>query len=156
MDKIHIKQGRIVDPANEIDRIGSVYIANGKIVSVIDEPADFTPDRVIDAGNQIVCPGFIDLSVRLREPGQSRKATFKSETLAAASAGVTSMCLQPDTKPVIDTAAVAELIKELADKAGYRARRAVSGCMKRRIGASTSSVQTGTPRPAFRNLEFQI
>ncbi|MDD2723641.1 MAG: dihydroorotase [Methylovulum sp.] len=119
MDRIHIKQGRVVDPANEIDRIGSVYIAEGKIVSVINAPADFTADIVIDASSQIVCPGFIDLSVRLREPGQSRKATFKSETLAAASAGVTSMCLQPDTKPVIDTAAVAELIKELADKAGY-------------------------------------
>ncbi len=59
--------------------------------------------------NQIVCPGFIDLSTRLREPGQSRKATFTSETVAAASAGVTTMCLQPDTSPVIDTPAVAEL-----------------------------------------------
>lgn len=119
MDKIHIKQGRIIDPANEIDRIGSVYIADGVILSVTTEPAGFIADTVIDASNQIVCPGFIDLSVRLREPGQSRKATFKSETYAAACAGVTTMCLQPDTKPVIDTAAVAELIKELAEKAGY-------------------------------------
>ncbi|MGZ8163839.1 MAG: dihydroorotase, partial [Methylobacter sp.] len=103
MQQIHIKQGRIIDPANGIDRIGCVYIADGKIISVTDEPAGFKPDIVIDAGNQIVCPGFIDLSARLREPGQSRKATFKSETVAAASGGITTLCLQPDTIPVIDT-----------------------------------------------------
>ncbi len=118
-NQIQIKQGRIIDPANQIDHIGSVYIADGKIVSVTHEPLGFKPDIVINADNQIVCPGFIDLSTRLREPGQSRKATFKSETLAAASAGITTMCLQPDTKPVIDTPAVVELINELADKARY-------------------------------------
>ncbi|TAL42808.1 MAG: dihydroorotase [Methylovulum sp.] len=119
MNKILIQHGRIIDPANEMDRIGPVYIADGRIISVSNEPDGFTADIVIDAGKQIVCPGFIDLSTRLREPGQTRKATFKSETLAAASAGVTTMCLHPDTSPVIDTAAVAELIKELADKADY-------------------------------------
>jgi len=119
MNKIRIQHGRIIDPANEIDRIGPVCIAGGRIISVGNEPDSFTADIVIDAGKQIVCPGFIDLSTRLREPGQTRKATFKSETLSAASAGVTTMCLHPDTNPVIDTAAVAELIKELADKADY-------------------------------------
>lgn len=119
MSRIHIRQGRLIDPANEIDRMGSVYIADGKVLSVTGEPDDFKADTVIDAAGKIVCPGFIDVSVRLREPGQSRKATFKSETIAAARAGVTTMCLQPDTKPVIDTAAVAELIKELAEKAAY-------------------------------------
>ena len=119
MNNILIQHGRIIDPANEIDRIGPVCIADGRIISVGNEPDGFTADIVIDAGKQIVCPGFIDLSTRLREPGQTRKATFKSETLAAASAGVTTMCLHPDTSPVIDTAAVAELIKELADKADY-------------------------------------
>ena len=119
MPKIQINQGRIIDPANRIDRTGSLYIANGKIVSVFDEPAGFIPDTVIDAENLIVCPGFIDISTRLREPGQSHKATFKSETLAAASAGITSLVLQPDTKPAIDTPAIAELVKELAEKTGY-------------------------------------
>ena len=119
MTRIHIKQGRIIDPANNIDRIGSVYIAAGKIVSVTDAPDGFNADHVIDAELQVICPGFIDLSTRLREPGQSRKATIYSETRAAASAGVTTLCLPPDTKPVIDTTAVTELIRELAEKAGY-------------------------------------
>ncbi|MGR9045594.1 MAG: dihydroorotase [Gammaproteobacteria bacterium] len=119
MTKIQINQGRIVDPANQIDRIGTVNIADGKIVSLFDTSADFTPDTVIDAENLIVSPGFIDISTRLREPGQSHKATFKSETLAAASAGITSLVLQPDTRPAIDTPAIAELVKELAEKTGY-------------------------------------
>jgi dihydroorotase len=119
MEHILIKDGRIIDPANKIDRIGSVYIADGKIASVTNVPAGFKADRVIDANNQIVCPGFIDLSTRLREPGQSRKATFASETAAAAASGITTMCLQPDTIPVIDARAVAELIKDQAEKTGY-------------------------------------
>lgn len=119
MNKILIQNGRIVDPANQIDGLGSVAIADGKIMAVMNMPTDFTPDLVIDATNQVVCPGFIDLSTRLREPGQSRKATFQSETSAAASAGITSMCLQPDTQPVIDTPAVVELIKGLSERSEY-------------------------------------
>lgn len=116
---IHIKQGRIIDPANGIDRVGCVYIADGKIAAIDQQPEGFKADETIDATNHIVCPGFIDLSTRLREPGQSRKATIASETRAAASAGITTMCIHPDTIPVIDTPAVAELIKDLAEKADY-------------------------------------
>jgi len=140
MNRILIKHGRIIDPANEIDRVCPVYIADGKIISVSVEPAGFNPDIVIDADKQIVCPGFIDLSTRLREPGQSRKATFKSETLAAASAGVTTMCLHPDTKPVIDTAAVAELIRELADKADYPQIYPIAALTQKLEGTELSSM----------------
>ena len=140
MSQIHIKQGRIIDPANKINCVGNVYIAGGKVLSVTDQPADFTPDTVIDAQGQIVCPGFIDLSTRLREPGQSRKATFKSETIAAASAGVTTLCLQPDTSPVIDTPAVAELIKELAEKAGYPQIYPIAGLTRKLEGTELSSM----------------
>ena len=140
MNKIHIKQGRIIDPANNINRVGNVYIADGKVLSVSDQLADFTPDTVIDAQGQIVCPGFIDLSTRLREPGQSRKATFKSETAAAASAGITTMCLQPDTNPVIDTPAVAELIKELAEKADYPQIYPIAALTRKLEGTELSSM----------------
>ena len=112
MPSIQIDGGRIIDPANGIDRVGTLYSAGGTIVSIFDPPAGFTPDRVIEADGCIVCPGFIDISTRLREPGQSHKATFKSETFAAASAGITSLVLQPDTSPVIDTPAITELVKE--------------------------------------------
>lgn len=119
MMKIHIKNGRVVDPANKLDKEGSVYIADGGIVSVLGELSDFAADVSIDAAGKFVCPGFIDLSTRLREPGHGRKASFSSETMAAAASGITTMCLQPDTLPVIDTPAVAELVKDLAEKCGY-------------------------------------
>ncbi|MCK4840383.1 MAG: amidohydrolase family protein, partial [Methylococcales bacterium] len=119
MNKIHISKGRIIDPANNIDQLGSLYIADGKILSINQAPFDFSADITIDATNNIVCPGFIDLSVRLRDPGQSYKGTIKSETMAAAAAGVTSLCLPPDTRPVIDTQAVVELINDKSEKANY-------------------------------------
>ncbi|MDD1621759.1 MAG: dihydroorotase [Methylococcaceae bacterium] len=119
MTRILIKNGRIIDPANGIDAVGSLYIGDGKIVSVISAPADFQVDQVIDAEGQIVCPGFVDLSARLREPGHGQKGSILSETLAAASAGVTSLCLPPDTKPCIDSPAVVEYIKDKAENAGY-------------------------------------
>jgi dihydroorotase len=140
MKRIAISNGRIIDPANEVDKIATLYIADGKIAALGSKPEGFDPDLVIDASGQIVCPGFIDLSTRLREPGQTRKATICSETLAAAAAGVTSMCLQPDTKPVIDTAAVAELIKELAGKADYPQIYPIAALTQRLEGAELSSM----------------
>ena len=140
MSSIHIKQGHIIDPANNINRIGCVYVAEGKIISVTNEPAGFKADSVINAQNKIICPGFIDLSTRLREPGQSRKATFKTETIAAASAGVTTMCLQPDTNPVIDTPAVIELIKEQAKKADYPQIYPISALTRKLEGIELSSM----------------
>ncbi len=140
MQRIHIKDGRVIDPKNKIDRIGSVYIENGKIVSVIFKPVGYVPDIVIEAQNQIICPGFIDLSTRLREPGQSRKATFASETAAAAKAGVTTMCLQPDTSPVIDTPAIAELVKEMAAKSGYQQILPIGALTQKLGGAELSTM----------------
>jgi len=140
MSQILISNGRIIDPVNNIDRIGSVYIIDGKIASVSTEPAGFKANQTIDASGKIICPGFIDLSTRLREPGQSRKATFKSETRAAASAGVTSMCLQPDTVPVIDTAAVAELIKDMAEKSGYDQIYPIAALTQKLEGTELSSM----------------
>ena len=142
MTQILIKNGQLIDPVNKINRAGSIYIVEGKIVSVTNEPIGFKPDTIIDAQNKLVCPGFIDLSTRLREPGHSRKATFKSETAAAASAGVTTLCLQPDTHPVIDTPAVAELIKELAKKADYPQIYPIAALTRQLEGTELSTMLT--------------
>jgi dihydroorotase len=113
-----IKHGRIIDPANKLDKETDLFIENGTIAAVGKAPSGFTPDQTIEARSKIVCPGLVDLSARLREPGQEHKATIASETLAAASAGITSICCPPDTSPVIDTSAVAELIHQRALHAG--------------------------------------
>ncbi|MCK5888999.1 MAG: dihydroorotase [Methylococcales bacterium] len=140
MTKIHILQGHIIDPANNIDQRGSVYIANGRILSIDETPSDFTADISIDAKGQIVCPGFIDLSARLRDPGKSYKGTILSETAAAASAGMTTLCLPPDTSPVIDTQAVVELINDKSEKANYSQVYPIGALTQKLAGTELSSM----------------
>jgi len=131
-----IKHGRIVDPANKLDKVADLFIENGSIAAIGKAPSGFKPDHTIDAKNRIVCPGLVDLSARLREPGQEYKATIASETFAAASAGITSICCPPDTSPVIDTSAVAELIHQRA----LQANKAKVYC----LGALTSRLESKT------------
>jgi dihydroorotase len=116
--RIIIQGGHVIDPANDIDKVQDIYIADGKILARGRQPQDFQADRIIDAEGLVVCPGLVDLRARLREPGQENKATIASETKAAAKAGVTTICCPPDTDPVIDTPAVVELIHRRAAEAG--------------------------------------
>lgn len=115
--KIHIKGGRVIDPANQLDAQQDIYLDNGLICAIGEHPEGYTAEQVIDASGQIVIPGLVDLQARLREPGQEHKGTIDSETRAAASGGITTLCCPPDTVPVIDTPAVAKLIKERAKQA---------------------------------------
>lgn len=78
--RIEIVNGHVIDPQNGLDQQGSLYIAEGKIIGMMQAPDGFTADTSINAQGHTVCPGFVDLSARLREPGQSHKATMKSET----------------------------------------------------------------------------
>ncbi|MCA1925465.1 MAG: dihydroorotase [Thiobacillus sp.] len=109
--KIHIRHGRVVDPCNQHDGLADVFVAAGKIVAVGAAPADFHANRVIDATGLVVCPGLVDLSVRLREPGFEYKATLESEMLAAAAGGVTSLACPPDTDPPLDEPGLVEMLK---------------------------------------------
>ena len=112
--KIQIKNGRLIDPANKLDGQHDVFIAAGKIVGVGSAPDGFHANRVIDAKNRIVCPGFIDLAARLREPGFEYKATLESEMAAAVAGGVTSLCCPPDTDPPLDEPGLVEMLKHRA------------------------------------------
>src|SRR5438309_11211992 len=71
---VHIKNGRVIDPKNRVDAKQDVFISAGKIVALGKSPAGFRAERTIDAANLVVCPGLIDLSARLREPGFEYKA----------------------------------------------------------------------------------
>ncbi len=116
-ERIVISGGRVVDPANGIDGIQDVYLADGLVVGLGGKPDGFAADREISAQGHVVCPGFIDLCARLREPGGEHKATIASESQAALAAGITTLCCPPDTDPAIDTPAVANLIREKAEQA---------------------------------------
>ncbi|PUA20534.1 dihydroorotase [Glaciimonas sp. PCH181] len=112
--KLHIKNGHLIDPANGIDASQDIYIANGKIVGIGQPPADFSPNKTIDASGLIVAPGLVDLSARLREPGYEYKATLESEMQAAMQGGVTSLVCPPDTDPVLDEPGLVEMLKHRA------------------------------------------
>lgn len=112
--KIHIKNGRLVDPANGIDAQQDVFISAGKIAAIGQAPTGFTANKVIDASGLIVAPGFVDLSARLREPGYEYKATLESEMQAAMQGGVTSLICPPDTDPVLDEPGLVEMLKHRA------------------------------------------
>jgi dihydroorotase len=116
--KIRIKNGRVIDPASQFDARQDVYISDGKIIAIGEQLDGFEADKTIDATGLIVCPGLIDLSVRLREPGQEHTATILTETKAAAAGGITTVCVPPDTAPVIDNPTVVELIEDRAKKSG--------------------------------------
>lgn len=116
--KLSIRNGRLLDPANGIDAESDLHIANGRIKAVGSAPAGFRADRTLDARGLVICPGLVDLCARLREPGMEHKATIASETAAAAAAGITTLCCPPDTQPVIDTPAVAQLVTQTAERYG--------------------------------------
>lgn len=135
MKKLLIRGGRVIDPANHIDRMADVYIAEGKIVSVGANVEGFDADTELDATGKIVMPGIVDLAVHLRQPGQEQKGTVASETAAAAAAGITTVCCPPDTDPPIDSPAEVELINRLSKAAG-QARVVVLGALTQALGGS--------------------
>ena len=114
--KILIQNGRVMDPASGFDQKVDLAIAAGRIVAIGSAPADFTPNRVIDASGAIVAPGLVDLAARLREPGQEHAGMLESEMAAAVAGGVTSLVCPPDTDPVLDEPGLVEMLRYRAEK----------------------------------------
>ncbi len=119
-NKLAITGGRVIDPAQGIDRIADVLISNGKIEEVTENSKGGAPEGYerIDAGGLIVSPGFIDLHTHLREPGQEWKETILTGTQAAARGGFTTICAMPNTEPVQDTASVIDDVLRRAASTG--------------------------------------
>jgi len=136
--KISICNGRLVDPANGIDTECDLHIADGHVAAVGPAPTGFRADRTLDARGLVVCPGLVDLCARLREPGFEHKATIAGETAAAAAAGITTLCCPPDTQPVIDTPAVAQLVVQTAERHG-QARVVPAGALTQGLGGEQIS-----------------
>ena len=117
MSRILIRNGRIVDPANQIDATGDLLIRDGKI-DRISNRIETEASQTIDATGLIVTPGLIDMHVHLREPGFEHKETIASGTRAAAAGGFTSVACMANTNPVADSPDVIKLIRSQARKDG--------------------------------------
>ena len=116
MSDIFIINGHIIDPANNIDGIGDLFITDGRIARIGSKeklPNSQTPD-VYDATGLIVAPGLIDMHVHLREPGFEHKETIATGTAAGAAGGFTSVACMANTSPVIDTPEKIEQIYDIA------------------------------------------
>ena len=117
MSRILIRNGHIIDPANQIDATGDLLIRDGKI-DRISNRIETEASQTIDATRLIVTPGLIDMHVHLREPGFEHKETIASGTRAAAAGGFTSVACMANTNPVADSPDVIKLIRSQARKDG--------------------------------------
>jgi len=107
--KLLLRNGRVVDPASGVDDKLDLLIEEGRIARVAKRIAPGDAE-VVDVGGLVVCPGFIDMHVHFREPGQEWKETVASGSRAAAAGGFTGVACMPNTVPVNDTRSVTELI----------------------------------------------
>jgi dihydroorotase len=113
--RLLIKNGRVVDPDSETDETLDILVEKGKIVD-LKAKLDIKDAKVIDASRLVVAPGFIDIHVHLREPGQENKETIETGSRAAAKGGFTSICSMPNTSPPNDHRQVTEYILSEAAK----------------------------------------
>ena len=130
--KLLIKGGRVIDPASQRDEVADVAIAAGRIIAIKNIPADFTPNRTLDATGCVVAPGLVDLAVRLREPGHEHEGMLASEMAAAVAGGVSSLVCLPDTDPVLDESGLVEMLKSRAEKL-HQARVFPLGALTRNL-----------------------
>jgi dihydroorotase len=132
-----VRGGRLIDPKNHIDKPADVLVVDGKVAEV--GPGLRAPDastKIVDATGKIVSPGFVDLHVHLREPGQEYKEDIASGSRAAVAGGFTTMCCMPNTTPTNDCRAVTDLI--------VRRAREVGLCRVRPIGAVSKDLKGET------------
>ena len=114
MKDMILKNARVIDPARGIDSVGDIAISNGVIV----EASQTRDAEVIDLTGKIVSPGFIDVHVHLRQPGNTAAETVATGTMAAAAGGFTSIVAMPNTTPAADNAGAIELLKRTALEQG--------------------------------------
>lgn len=117
--KLLIKNGHLIDPIAPENTGMDILIEDGKVAAWLKKGEPISEDiEVFDASGLLVAPGFIDLHVHLREPGQEHKETIATGAAAAVAGGFTSVCCMPNTKPINDSAAITRFIIEQSNRAG--------------------------------------
>ena len=108
------KGARVIDPARGVDAVMDIGVAEGRVV----DPGQIANPEVVDLSGKILSPGFIDLHVHLRQPGNNMAETIASGTAAAAAGGFTSIVAMPNTNPPADTAGAIEFLRQTAAQKG--------------------------------------
>jgi dihydroorotase len=138
MPSLLIKNGRLIDPSQQLDRVANLLIEGHRIAGV-DVP-DQSADEVLDAAGQIVAPGLVDIHTELREPGLEEDETIESGTAAALAGGYTSVACLPNTDPPIDTQPSVEFVRQKAARARH-CHVFVLGCVsKNREGRELAEI----------------
>ena len=137
--KYLIQGGRVIDPANHIDTPADILIEGDKIVAV-DENLPADDAKIIPAAGKVVIPGLIDMHVHFREPGQEAKEDFVSGTRAAAAGGFTTVATMPNTKPVVDNAALVRSLQKRAADVGMVHVKIIGALTKEQLGKELAEV----------------
>lgn len=130
MSTLLLRNGRVIDPSQNLDRVADLWLADGKVVDIGSHPGT-AADKTLDCTGMIVSPGLIDMHVHLREPGREEDETIATGTAAAVAGGVTAVACMPNTEPALDSRAAAEFVILQAKRAG--------NCMVFPIGAVTKN-----------------
>jgi dihydroorotase len=139
MPLLRITNGRLIDPAQNLDRVADLWIHGERIHRIGPQP-ELRAVHTIDATGMIVCPGLIDMHVHLREPGREEDETIKTGSAAALAGGVTSVACMPDTEPPLDHQAAAEFVHLQAERAGNANVFPVGCVTKGRKGAELAEI----------------
>lgn len=135
-----IKNGRVIDPENNIDGVMDILIKDGKIEKLAKAIPD-KADEVIDASGKIVAPGFIDMHTHLREPGREDKETIRSGTRAAARGGFTTVACMPNTDIPIDNSETVKLVKDIAKKDAIVNVAVIAAITEKRQGKKLTDIK---------------
>src|SRR5262245_53126922 len=138
MTTLRIINGRVIDPSQGLDQAAELWIDNGTITGIGQQPLQ--PTRVLDAAGMIVCPGLIDMHVHLREPGREEDETIATGTAAALAGGITSVACMPNTEPALDSQASAEFVYLQAKRAGNVNVFPVGAITKGRTGEELAEI----------------
>jgi dihydroorotase len=138
MPRLVITNGRVICPAQGLDRVTNLLIEDGRIVSL--NAGDVENAQVIDASGKIVAPGLIDMHVQLREPGCEEDETIQTGTAAALAGGYSTIACIPETEPPIDTPAGVEFIRQKAARAHSCNVLVIAAASKDRAGKELAEI----------------
>jgi dihydroorotase len=127
MPSLWIKKARVIDPASKRDKVGDIFVRDGKIVASLS-PAEKRRAKVIDAKGLVAVPGLVDIHVHFREPGQTHKETIETGSRAAAAGGFTTVVCMPNTSPPADNAGTIQYIVDAARR-GAIVKVLPTGCI---------------------------